>query len=319
MQKGVRTNPTAAEGLTSWQLPDRAMSQTIQDAFDRLSSSISSDDARDFNSTTLQDVRREIQAIEQRQAQRQSLQNVRRIQPFLNFAECYSGVLDTICQGFSPIAWVWGPIKLMLRLASQYANIFESLLEAYRQIAEELPRVDRLRRVYGNNRGFYDAMGLLYADITEFHRRTYKLFRRRAWHILFVAAWRNFECRFRGILSSIRRHADLIDREAASIHFLEAREATQRAEQEIKEKERQRRIIELREVKYWLSADSYQEQKLQDTSSVRQPGTCEWFLQHDTVVSWLHQGPSRPIIWLYGIPGAGEWLEESLLPKKGVD
>ena len=295
------------------------MSQTIQDAFDRLSDSISSDDARDFNSTTLQDVRREIQAIELRQAQRQSLQNVRRIQPFLNFAECYSGVLDTICQGFSPIAWVWGPMKLMLRLASQYANIFESLLEAYRQIAEELPRVDRLRKVYGDKKGFQDAMGLLYADIVEFHQRTYKLFRRRAWHLLFLAAWRAFEYRFRGILSSIRRHADLIDREAASIYFLEARDAAQRAEQEIKEKERQRRIIELREVKCWLSVDSYQEQKLHDISSVRHPDTCEWFLQHDTIVSWLHQGPSRQVIWLYGIPGAGESIEGSILPKKGID
>ena len=83
------------------------MATLIKDAFERLSTSISRDDARDFKSTTLKDVRDAIKQIEQDQSQRQSLRNVRRIDPFLKFMENYSKVIEAGCQGFSPMAWVW--------------------------------------------------------------------------------------------------------------------------------------------------------------------------------------------------------------------
>ena len=90
-------------------------SQTVRDALDSLASSISSEDARDFHSTTLQDVRAAAQAIERQQSQRKSLTNLRRLEPFLRFMESYAPVFEVGCQGFSPIAWIWGPLKLMLQ------------------------------------------------------------------------------------------------------------------------------------------------------------------------------------------------------------
>ena len=79
----------------------------IREAFDKLTETFSSEDIGDFQSTTLQDVQNAAQAIERRQSQRQSLQNLRRIQPFLEFMQRYADVLEVICQGYSPIAWVW--------------------------------------------------------------------------------------------------------------------------------------------------------------------------------------------------------------------
>ncbi|MCJ1426374.1 hypothetical protein MMC29_004277 [Sticta canariensis] len=288
---------------------------TIRDAFEKLKSSISSDDARDFHSTTLNDVRSAARAIQDAQASRQSLQNLRRIEPFLKFTEKYSTILEVICQGFSPMAWVWGPLKLMIQLASQYGNVFDKLLEAYKQLAEELPRVDRLRKVFIDDQGFQTVLSLLYADIVEFHQRAYKFFRRRAWYMFFECTWRSFEQRFQGILSNLRRHASLMDKEAASIHFLEAKEAAQRMKQEIDEKERQRQAFELREVLQWVTANPDQEQRLERLWYHRQGNTCEWLLRNENIVSWLHEGPSKPIIWLNGIPGSGK----SILCSRLVD
>ena len=108
----------------------------IREAFDKLTETFSSEDIGDFQSTTLQDVQNAAQAIERRQSQRQSLQNLRRIQPFLEFMQRYADVLEVICQGYSPIAWVWvsnenpeyalyrlrlncvqGPLKLLLQVS----------------------------------------------------------------------------------------------------------------------------------------------------------------------------------------------------------
>ena len=83
------------------------MTTDVKDAFERLGTSISRDDARDFHSTTLQDVRSAIRRIEQQQADRQSIQNMRRVDPFLKFMENHSKIIEAGCQGFSPMAWVW--------------------------------------------------------------------------------------------------------------------------------------------------------------------------------------------------------------------
>lgn len=83
------------------------MATDVKEAFEKLRTSISREDAQDFHSTTLQDVRSAVRRIEQQQAQRQSLQNMRRIDPFLKFMESYSKVIEAACQGFSPMAWVW--------------------------------------------------------------------------------------------------------------------------------------------------------------------------------------------------------------------
>lgn len=83
------------------------MTTDVKEAFEKLSTSISLDDASDFRSTTLQDVRSAVRRIEQQQAARQSIQNMRRVDPFLKFMENYSKVIEVGCQGFSPMAWVW--------------------------------------------------------------------------------------------------------------------------------------------------------------------------------------------------------------------
>ena len=67
----------------------------------------------------------------------------------------------------------------MSQLASQYTTVFDKLLEAYKQISQELPRIERLRRTFGKEEGFDTALGYLYADIVDFHGRAYKFFRRR--------------------------------------------------------------------------------------------------------------------------------------------
>jgi hypothetical protein len=79
----------------------------IQDAGSQLQEIVTRDEASVFHHTTLGDVQHALQAIENEQARRRSLTNLRRIEPFLSWMSDYSSILDTFCQGFSPMAWVW--------------------------------------------------------------------------------------------------------------------------------------------------------------------------------------------------------------------
>src|SRR3954454_6735581 len=86
----------------------------IRRALDELKTSVSADDARTFQNTSVHDVWELARRIEQEQNQRARLQNMRRIEPILRSLESYARVMGTFCQGFSPMAWVW--VRALLRI-----------------------------------------------------------------------------------------------------------------------------------------------------------------------------------------------------------
>lgn len=80
---------------------------TVTKALNNLKSSITPEDARTFKDTTLEDLWRDAREIEREQGNRLDLRHMGRIEPILKTLESYSGVVDSLCQGFSPMAWVW--------------------------------------------------------------------------------------------------------------------------------------------------------------------------------------------------------------------
>lgn len=129
--------------------------------------------------------------------------------------------------------------------------------------------------------------------------------------MFFDSTWRSFQYRFQGILANLRRHTDLLDKEAASIHFLDAKRMVDQTLQDAEDRERQKCASELREVLGWLAPDLNQDQRLDRLSRDCLAETCEWFLRNDVIASWIHEGTSRPVVWLNGIPGSG-WLSYPL-------
>ena len=280
-------------------------SRILEEAFLRLKDSVTPSDARDFESTTLKDVRKMAIEIEQRLAARNSLRNLRRIEPLLQKLEHYSRPLDILCNGTPFLPWIWAPIKLILQLAHQHVEILEKIIDAYAQIATALPRFDRINRTFPTNAGVSHILSVIYADVLEFHRRAYKFVRQRAWETLFKSAWAAFDARFKSILESLEKHSDWLDREAGSLDIAEAKEWRKRLEETVSKKEKDQLHHNFREALAWLAAED-QEDELGRISDHCQTRTCEWFLKSPKIISWLKESPESTLIWLRGIPGAGK-------------
>ena len=155
----------------------------------------------------------------------------------------------------------------------------------------------------------------MYSDIAEFLRRTYKFFRRRAWHCWFAANWGLFERRFKSIIDKLGSHCSLLDKEAAALHFLEMKKARDARQQEDEDFERQRQNRMAQEVFAWLSAgiEDSQEDHLHQLADIRQLDTCDWILGNDEVRSWMDDAHTDAILWMTGIPGAGKSILSGLL------
>jgi hypothetical protein len=220
-----------------------------------------------------------------------------------------------------------------MKLASNHRNIFEALLDAYAEIGNALPRFNRYASTFKDNPEFHSILAGIYSAIFEFHQRAYKLFQRRgkllkelkyqnltfiiAWHLIFLSLWKDFRARFQGIINTIEKHRDFIDKEADSIDMVKDRAARTRILDDIEERQRQtaalldsndaqKRLVQLQSSISWLAVDDKrQETERSRRSTMRHSRTFKWIKQVPKMKSWLTDDNSEPSIWLNGKPGAG--------------
>ena len=270
--------------------------------------------AANFNSITLEDVYNSCRALEKEMAARQCLRNMRRINPFLQSLEKYSKVVDVLCNGTDYLPWIWAPVKLFLQLASDYTTALEKLISSYGKIAEVLPRFDRLNTTFKENHNFQRILAIVYADILDFHRETYKFFQKRGWRMFFDTLWARFDRRFNGILESLARHTELVDKEANSIDISEAKEWRAQAIENAARQEQDRAIAMFHSVLSWLEIKDYeQEDELERLHNFHHPHSCDWIQKHPKARSWLRLGKGEPVLWIHGKPGAGKSVLSSMI------
>lgn len=155
-----------------------AARQTIRAAFEDLDRTITPADSREFRTATLQHIRDAALEIENQLAARGWLRNTRRLMPLFRGMEHYSKVMDTLCNGTPYLPWIWAPITLILRVASEHVEAFEQIIKGYAQLAESLVRFEILDSAFKDNHHFQQTLAVFYADILQFHKHAYKFVRR---------------------------------------------------------------------------------------------------------------------------------------------
>lgn len=128
-----------------------------------------------------------------------------------------------------------------------------------------------------------------------------------AWHLVFSSFWKDFRARFEGILNTIEKHRDFINKEASSIDMVEDRAARTRILDDIAERQRQMAVLldltdaqikqlQLQSSKWWLAVDHQKQEIERDRrSTMKHAGTLEWIGQVPEMKSWLEDDVSEPI------------------------
>ncbi|KAI3329791.1 hypothetical protein F4824DRAFT_372120 [Ustulina deusta] len=288
--------------------PSAGAALVITEAVERFRDSVSPGDQAQIEGTELKDVVHALLSIQQDLQQRRENRNLRKLYPFVQGLERYSGAIDTLSNGLSPyLPWIWAPIKLMLRITSDYLNAFDKLIDAYGRIAETMPRLKSLSDAFKENPALLTKLALYYVDILEFHRRAYKFVRRKSWKFFFNTTWANFDFRFNSILASMAKHSEAIDQEAATIDIIEAKQWREKLASQVATREKDRLDRRRQSVIAWLALeqlphDDNREKLLRDCLK----GSCDWVLKQEKVASWVKIDSRLPVVWLHGKPGAGK-------------
>jgi len=290
-------------------LDSQALSQ-IDQAFKTFYNAVSQDDARVFNSTQLGDVRAAALDVQRRLAAKQSSRNLRRLQPLLEGITHYSGAVEVLCNGTPYLPWIWAPIKLCLQVACDHLGAFEKLIKAYAAIAEALPRFDILAVALKDHPDFQQVLATVYCDILEFHRRAYRVFRASSWARFFDSSWARFDFCFAAILDDLKRHADLVDKEANAFSMLSLQQLRQQCVDDVAKREQQALDKQFESTLAWLDVREYdQEDRIRNLSARCHPGTSDWLFDHVRYCKWRSGSSASALLWVHGIPGSGMCCE----------
>lgn len=286
----------------------------------------------DFQFTTLDGVKREIARIQKDQDNLKTMMNMSRIQSFLEGMNELGKVIEVFLNASNFVAFVWGPVKFLLQVASTWSDSFDILLDAYEQIGKEIPLLEQYKAVFENDPHMVKVLGFIYKDILDFHKRAIRFFSGRVWRQVFRSVWSDFKTRFSGILEGLRRHKELIQAQASLLHYKQYQQDSQETMRHIRQYEYDREImIEKLEnleaegsakkydtVMEWIAgAQTHLDHEAFCAIRDEYKGSGDWILKHEKVQNWREADtPVSSILWLNGIPGAGKTILASVIIEK---
>ncbi|CZR51266.1 uncharacterized protein PAC_01141 [Phialocephala subalpina] len=278
-----------------WQIrvPETIFYQTLE----RFKIGLNDHEKEDFGLTTLDEVNDIICEIQDEHASERKMQNMTRIQTFLEGMEQYGNVIEVFLNASVFVAFVW--------VAKTCTDSLDSLLNTYEQICETIPQLLQYDKLFKQNPAMQRVLGLIYKDILEFHRRALVVFKRRSWRRHFSATWKDFNTHFGRLLDNLRRHKRDIESQASLVEI--ERNQSLREDQE----------------KQFLAAESKERERQEKVISEnwsKEPDFGRWLLNHEKVKAWFDSGNADAgVLWLKGIPGAGKSVLASRLIAEARD
>ncbi|KAF8244056.1 hypothetical protein K440DRAFT_605468 [Wilcoxina mikolae CBS 423.85] len=257
---------------------------------------------------TIHDVWEVTQKIQKEQAGRGMLGNMNKIRPYLDGLNRYGDVIAVFVSVKPDIlGLIWGPIKLLLQLASNYFQGYDKLLDVFHEIGSSLPQFQQIEEIFHNQGSDQIAnyLSLFYTEIVEFHYQALRFFRQTRWRALFEVLWPRYEEIFTAIHRNIEKHKGLIDRQ---VNMLTIKEARQESQEALKRYQEERDFRELCKLEKNISHFDYTP-RLYDIQSRYCADTGKWIFTDSRFRAWLDAGSNEAkerLLWLAGVPGAGK-------------
>ncbi|KGO58231.1 hypothetical protein PEX2_067410 [Penicillium expansum] len=269
--------------------------------------------AAEFEMTSLADLKRSIAKIERKQATERRLQNMGRLSNFVEIMDNYGKVIEIFLNVTDVLAFVWGPMKFLLQVASSVSEAFNELLTTYKIIGESLPLLEKCEGLLDGNPCVQQALESMFHDILEFHRTALTYFRKPMWKQLFQATWSTYKMKFGPIVDSLKRHKQLFGDRVTFTQLEEIRSIGLKTSEDLEKQRKSEEMSQLREVQCWLNgADVVTDQDTLTRARSGNPQAGTWLLRHELFRSWKERN-KNPILWVNGIPGAGKTVLASIM------
>ncbi|KAF2024888.1 C2H2 domain-containing protein [Setomelanomma holmii] len=307
---------TGARSQQSTLVPARPPSEALQKALRSFRNRLTPDQLQDFKITTYEQLCNDLDHLQQEMGKRKLLMNLARIKPFLQGMQRLGQVVGVFLNVHEIVCFVWGPIKFLLMTASAVSEAFETLLDAFKQIGEQLPLLADYEMLHGDNPKMVDALEMIYIDIFAFYDRATKFVRGSRIRTLFRASWRGFETEFNGILQTLQRHNALVENRFTVSQYQKYHEDMMGLKDRLNQQVEEERMKKLIRVSEWLAVGTALDDEHRSFQKIRHKysSTARWIIDRPIIKDWIElSDPAMPLLWMHGIPGAGKTILASAI------
>ncbi|KAK1749555.1 hypothetical protein QBC47DRAFT_333452 [Echria macrotheca] len=278
----------------------------------------------------------------------------RKFQVFVDHIKSYFDVVEIFVQ-VKPeyLALIWGSLRLIFKLSTNYINFLERMAEMFADIAAHLPAYEEFvvvlqTRAAARNASYprlTKALGLVYLDIVRFCHSAYMLFGNKERSIRVKLSlvgrllWKPFDVQYDSLLLRLGQHKKIFELEVSLASTVEAARILDRLEENLKDAERsllsngkqdprqekaekgqeaERRANRVKILKEWVQSSRWTE-RLEQARGNRESRTGTWILSNETYANWrgISAAPGKSLgsrtLTIQGKPGYGKTVLSSVI------
>jgi hypothetical protein len=289
---GPQTSPQRkSHEVTAWQIGvDRFLSTLPPDIRLAFKAPVSADDCLQL-----------LQAAQIRNRKFDRLISI--LQPLIEPLKRFESSVDVLVQTYSSIASpIWGPIKILVSIASTRLSTLHNVIILLERLVEPLRRFHNYELMFKKDASLRQAIGNLYCDLVEFCARLVAHERKSPLRKTFVS----FDKDIAEISDNIRFHWAEVDVAANAANIAEAKVAR------VKEQIHQAHELE-RDINRWLSPATV-EDDLHRLFSSCADSSCQWVLKTPEMMEFRNVDAPKSLR-LCSWPGGGKSVAASFLVK----
>ncbi|SCV41841.1 uncharacterized protein FFB14_07565 [Fusarium fujikuroi] len=181
---------------------------------------LSDDQIKQMNGVNQETLKDTIQATQNILGRRNDLCRLSRVQRFLHAMEHVEKLVSIFLNASDFVAFVWGPIKLALIVATTWTEAIRQLIDAYEEIAEALGNLAFFHNLVQSKDHLKLVLEDYFSDILRFHRCVLDVFSRPEWKRVFKWAWGSFRREVKPILESLKRKQALLSGDRLQFHAI---------------------------------------------------------------------------------------------------
>ncbi|PYH69627.1 uncharacterized protein BO88DRAFT_443625 [Aspergillus vadensis CBS 113365] len=268
--------------------------------------------------TTLSVLQHTIGGIQMQQELSRDMMYMGRLEPFLVSMEQFGQLAEDIrlfSNNSDSIAYVWGSMKYILETTCEHSKAFDSILNAYQSIGDEMPRLRPYQALFIECPHLRDVLVMIYKDVLLFHAEVIRHLKHRQWDQLFHAWMRVFTINIDDIAERAARNKRLIDNRVSLVEFEAIRKDDLISARAFEREKEAMAKVHRDTVEHWLSAiDIKAEHRIHQAKRrvCQNPG--HWLLNSPELKTWSSiEDQLNPLLWLSGIPGAGKTVLASIV------
>ncbi|KAF5532216.1 NACHT domain-containing protein [Fusarium mexicanum] len=256
---------------------------------------------------TIEEVYKLTNDIQSKLAPQGKLRHLAKIKPFLDRLSEYASVIEVFVQAKPDIlAFLWGPIKIILHWSSQISSVLDKVADVLEKVGYALPHFARMAQTFNASDAVMSAVTLYYEDILDFYAIFFHFFRKTRWKQFFEVLWPNCLKKIDPVINNLEKHSLLMKNEVTFIDIQEAREARVRTSEQLSRAEASQQLQRFRALRSRVSPELY-DSRLDWFRNRCVSGCATWLLKDGEFGEWMDPNSNNTTyIWLQGIPGAGK-------------